>query len=1070
MRAVFAWLAAGTILASAAPIASAQSYDPALWSGLHYRQVGPWRGGRVTTVTGVPSQPRTFYMGGTGAGVWKTTDAGHKWVNTSDGQIPVGSIGAIAVAESNPDIVYVGTGSSKIRSNVSIGRGIWKSIDGAKTWQFIGLRDVGQIATVRINPANPDEVFVASTGNPFKNTRDRGVYRTRDGGKTWKKILYLDERLGAADLEFQPGDPKVLFASMWYGRRQPWTITSGSTDGGIYKSTDGGNTWNKLGGGLPTGLFGRSNIGVSAAAPNRLYALIEAKPGHGLYRSDDAGANWTLVNGEGRLVTRPFYYTTLGVDPVNPDLVFVGNEGWFKSVDGGKSFVTQRTPHGDNHDVWINPQYPQIIVQANDGGANVSQDGGSNWTVQSNQPTAELYQVAVDNQVPYRLYGAQQDNTTVIVPSRPLGDGQDFRVGPGCETGPIIPKINDPQMVWGGCKGQFSRLDLRTNVNEERYWVGAESLYGNDPKVLRYRFQRVAPMEVSPTDPNTVYYGSQYIHRSNDGGVTWNVISPDLTLNPPNRQLASGDPITRDATGEEVYSTVYAIRESLVKPGVIWSGSNDGLVYVTQDAGKSWQNVTPKGLPPGGRIQNIEPGVRAPGTAYIAAYRYLLGDFAPYIYRTDDYGKTWTRLTSGRNGIASDEPTRVVREDPERPGLLYAGTEFGLYVSFDRGINWQSFQLDLPAVPVTDIRLAHGDMVLSTQGRGFYVLDNLSPLRQLPAEREAARANHLFKPATAIRVPASGDKGSDPSEGPENVLPGAQIDYLVARAGTPVTLTILNAAGTVVRRFSSEGQAAAPTGGGGGDDEGGSRYRPTYPTRIDAAPGMHRFTWDLRYSGEPVAAPQATQPTAQPDMMSPKPGAGIPPGVQPGFQIESRPRYPAGPVAPPGTYTVVMTAGSFTARQPLQIVEDPRVIAAGVTDADLTAQFEHNMRVLALVNDTNLAVSRVTQAQAALKASPDAARAKALEPIATRLLTPRIRYSQPGLQTHVTYLYSVTNSTDQKIGRDVTERYAELRKQVDAVTAELDRTLGPVGVAELNRFRNGTDRLSASDEDETDNG
>ncbi|WP_164155682.1 VPS10 domain-containing protein [Sandarakinorhabdus rubra] len=993
----------GAFLATAAVAVQAQAYDPSLWSGLHYRQVGPWRGGRVTTVTGVPSQPHTFFMGSTGGGVWKTTDAGHSWTNLTDGQIPLGSMGAVAVVESNPDIIYAGTGSSKIRSNVSIGKGVWKSVDGGKSWAFIGLKDVGQISTIRINPANPDEVFVAATGNPFKYSPDRGVYRTRDGGKTWKKVLFINDTLGAADLEFQADDPKVLYAAMWHGIRRPWTITSGSTDGGLYKSTDGGETWTKLGGGLPTGLFGRANVGVSKSAPNRLYALIEAKPGMGLYHSNDYGKSWTLVNSEGRLTTRPFYYTTLGVDPNNADVVFVGNEGWFKSTDGGKKFTVQETPHGDNHDIWINPKDSMIMVQSNDGGANVSLDGGKTWSGQANQPTTEMYQVAVDNQFPYRLYGAQQDNTTVIVPSRPLGDGQGFTVGPGCETGPSIPKIDDPNIVWGGCKGQFSRLDLRTNRNEQQYWIGSESLYGSHPKNLRFRFQRVAPMEVHPTEPNTIYYGSQYVHRSKDGGVNWEVISPDLTANPPERQMASGDPITIDATGEEVYSTVYAIRESTVKPGVIWVGSNDGLVHVTQDAGKTWKNITPKGLPPGGRVQNIEPGVRDPGTAYVAIHRYLLGDFAPYIYRTDDYGQNWTKLTDGKNGIAADEPTRVVREDPERPGLLYAGTEFGMYVSFNRGATWQSFQNDLPATPVTDIRLAHGDLVLSTQGRGFYILDNLSVLRQLPAPGEATTAPRLFKPAVATRINAEGDMGGPASEGPEYMLPGAQIDYYIPPqgAGTKVTISILDANGQTLRSFSSDGPE--PRAGGG------FRYRPVYKTKLESKAGMHRLVWDLRHSGQTRAMP-----------------AGV--------------RTPAGPMVPPGNYTVVMTHGSVTASQPLTVRADPRVLASGVTVADLAEQYEHNVKVQALVNDTNVAVARL---RAAMKDQADAAKAAALKPIADRLLTPPVRYSPPGLDTHVTYLKSQTDGYDGKVGNHPKERYVELRRAIDEITGQLDRVLGP---------------------------
>ncbi|MDE3166323.1 MAG: hypothetical protein KGN36_10990, partial [Acidobacteriota bacterium] len=652
--------------------------DPALFSGLKYRMIGPERGGRVTAVTGVPSQPHTFYMGSTGGGVWKTTDAGASWTNLSDGQIPLGSIGAVEAAPSDPNIIYVGTGSSKIRSNVSIGRGMYKSIDAGRTWKFTGLRDAGQISAVRVHPANPDIVYAAALGNPFLDNEERGVFRSTDGGRTWKRVLFVSASTGAADLEIQPGSPNVLFACMWHGRRKPWTIISGAREGGIYKSTDGGDTWTKLGGGLPSDLFGRSNVALSAAMPNRVYALIEARPGSGLYRSEDSGATWALVNSSANLITRPFYYTTLGVDPNDPNLLFIGDEGWFQSVDAGKTFHPSPAPHGDHHDIWINPRDSRIMIQSNDGGANVSLDGGRTWSTQANQPTAEIYQVAVDDQYPYRVYGAQQDNTTLIVPSLPTGDGQDFRIGPGCETGPIIPNLRNPEIVYGSCKGQFTRLHLDT-TNEERFWIGAESLYGNGGDDLIYRFQRVSPMEVSPYDPAVVYYGSQFVHRTRDAGVHWERISPDLTAHPEGTQGPSGEPITRDATGEEIYSTLYSIRESPVTKGVIWAGSNDGLIHVTRDDGRTWTNVTPKDPPPGGRVQNIEPGAHDAATAYAAIYRYLLGDFAPYLYRTDDFGRTWTRLTDGRNGIAADEPTRVIREDPVRAGLLYAGTEFGMY-------------------------------------------------------------------------------------------------------------------------------------------------------------------------------------------------------------------------------------------------------------------------------------------------------------------------------------------------------------------------------------------------------
>ncbi len=1002
-------LVASATLLALSLIAAAQEpaqFRPALWSGMKYRLIGPFRGGRVTTVTGVPSQPQTFYMGSTGGGVWKTTDAGHNWTNISDGFFSVASMGAVEVAQSNPNVVYAGTGSSKIRSNVSIGRGIYKSTDAGKTWTFAGLRDVGQISTVRVDPTNPDLVYVAALGNPFIDSPERGIYRSTDGGGTWKKVLYISDSAGGADLELQPGNPKVLFATLWHGQRKPWTIISGAKEGGIYKSTDGGDTWNKLGGGLPNDIFGRANVAISNARPNRIYALIEAKPGSGLYRSEDAGATWTLVNGSGNLITRPFYYDTLGVDPVNPDVVWVGNEGWYKSTDGGKSFRSSPVPHGDNHDVWINPKNPEIMIQSNDGGANVSMDGGKTWSVQSNQPTAEIYQVAVDNQFPYRVYGAQQDDDTVILPSLPLGNNVDFRIGPGCETGPIIPDMANPEVVYGGCKGQFSRFNI-TTTNEQRYWIGAESLYGNGGKTLIYRFQRVSPMEVSPFNSKVVYYGSQYLHRTTDGGVTWTKISPDLTAFPPEGQEASGEPITRDATGEEVYSTLYTIRESTKQKGLIWTGSNDGLIWVTRDDGKTWANVTPKDLPPGGRVQNIEASPHRPGTAYAAIYRFLLGDFQPYLYRTDDFGKTWIRLTDGKNGIAVDEPVRVVREDPDRPHLLYAGTEFGIHVSFDDGAHWQSFQLNLPVTPVTDIRVAHKDLVLSTQGRSDWILDNLTPLHQLN-DRLAASQAWLFKPRDAYRIPGRQTGTNRALAYPSS---GAQIDYYLA--GTPdgdITIDILDGAGQSIRTFSSAYGTERTAGGGEAqvDDEGGFRA-PPLPTKLEKTPGMHRFTWDLKYPGP--------------------------------WMSEQRPAGPNGPAAVPGVYSVRFTAGAYTATLPVTVIEDPRVTKDGVTTAQLKEQFEHNMRARDLVSQVNQAVARLREAQRTKK-DPDTL-AK-LGKLSAKMVTPPVRYSKPEIQTHIQYLYGMTTGADQKIGRDAVERYEYLKKDLEKDLAELVELIGPV--------------------------
>ena len=604
---------------------------------------------------------------------------------------------------------------------------------------------------------------------------------------------------------------------MWHALRTPWTIVSGAEEGGIYKSTDAGEHWTKLGGGLPAGLFGRSNVAVTNASPDRLYALIEAKPGEGLYRSDDAGATWALVNHSTEISTRPFYYTTIDADPSNADVIWLGDETWFKSGDAGKTFKRMPIPHGDNHDLWINPRDSRYMIQGDDGGATVSIDGGKTWTPEDNQATAELYQVYVDNQYPYRVYGAQQDNTTVIVPTLPLGDGQDFREGPGCETGPIIPDTTDPKIVYGGCKGQWTRLNTSTR-DEQRYWIGAQSLYGNAGSDEIYRFQRVAPMEVSPTTPHVEYYGSQYLHRTRDDGVTWERISPDLTAHPAGTQGASGQPITRDATGEEIYSVIYAIKESALEKGVIWTGSNDGLVYVTRDDGKNWTNVTPAGLPPGGRVQNIDISPHQAGTAYVAIYRFLNGgDFAPYLYRTNDYGKSWKRLTDGTNGIPKDTPTRVVRADPDRAGLLYAGTEFGLYVSFDDGGHWQPFQLNLPVTPVTDIKVTHKDLQVATQGRSFYILDDITPLHEITAE--TASGPMLYTPKEAVRTPSGESEGGDAIMRfpPSPVYPkaGALLDYyLPAGSSAEVTLEILDSAGKRVRSFSSIPPAPAQDAGG----------------------------------------------------------------------------------------------------------------------------------------------------------------------------------------------------------------------------------------------------------------
>jgi photosystem II stability/assembly factor-like uncharacterized protein len=996
-------LPAGPALAQASPSTTdVATFDASRIGAMRYRMIGPARGGRVTAVAGVAQEPSTFYFGSTGGGVWKTTDAGVTWRSTGDQAFASASIGSINVAPSDPKVIYVGTGSAGIRSNVSIGRGIYKSTDAGKNWRFVGLRDAGQIGRIVVHPTNPDVAYAAVLGNPFASGSTRGIYRTRDGGATWQKVLFLSDSTGSSDVELQPGNPDVVYASMWHGVRKPWTIISGGAEDGIYRSKDGGEHWTKLGGGLPTGVFGKSDLSVSAQSPDRVYALIEAKPGSGLYRSDDAGESWSLVNSTPGLITRPFYYDHVHADPTNADVVYAGAEDFYKSTDGGRTFRVMRTPHGDNHDMWINPKNGQIFIQSNDGGANVSLNGGASWSSELNQPTAEIYQVIADEQYPYRVYGAQQDQGgTLIVTSLPVGSNpiadplQSWQPGPGCETGPVMPHRTNPDTVYGSCKGQFSRMSLRTG-QEKQYWVGAQSLYGNPNEDLRYRFQRVSPMEVSPHEPNTVYYGSQFVHRTRDDGVTWETISPDLTANDPRyRATISGEPITIDVTGEEMYATLYAIRESPVAPGVIWTGANDGPVYVTRDGGKSWANVTPKDLPPGGRVQNIEPSPRRPGAAYIAVFRYLLGDFQPYIYKTEDYGKTWKRLTDGRNGIPADAPTRVVREDPDRPGLLYAGTEFGMYVSFDDGAHWRPLQLNLPITPVTDIRVHRQDLVLSTQGRSFWILDDLTPLHQM-SDAVAAKGAHLFAPRVAMRYryrSGFGGEGVDrgaSEDAPQYPPAGAMIDYWLAAApSAPITLDILDASGKLVRSFSSDSvrdTTAARVG------------TPRLPTRA----GLNRIIWDMTYP-----APWSPSPSQR-----------------------SR-----GPMAAPGNYTVRLTAGGATTQHPLVLRADPRVERDGVTQAHLEEQLAFNLRARDLVSEVNRVAEGLRSAR--LRLAPGATVPPAIAQLEQTVLTPPIRYSKPGLQAHIGYLYSMSLGADQQVGRDAIDRYAELRKQLDDVKARL---------------------------------
>ena len=1016
----YATMAIGGILALA-PMAAIGAQDapnrvvaPALFQDLHYRNVGPSRGGRVTAVAGHRARPSTFYFGSTGGGVWKTTDYGRTWHPVSDGFFATGSIGAIRVADANPDIVYVGTGSDGMRSNVITGRGVYRSDDAGKTWRPLGLERVGQIGAVLIHPADPDIAYVAAIGDAFGPSPDRGVYRTRDGGRTWEQVLFVSDSTGAVDLEFAPDDPRLVYATTWRGERKPWTIISGAREGGVYRSRDGGNTWTRLEGGLPNGLRGKADLAVSAADPNRVYVLMEAPVGEGgVYRSDDRGDSWTLVSTARYLLDRPFYYTNIDADPTNPDVLYVNSTGYFKSTDGGRTWTRKRVPHGDNHDMWINPDDPDLFIQSNDGGANVTRDGGETWSTQFNQPTAELYQVNVDDRFPYWLYAGQQDNSTIMVPSlppynHPAGPTGHWRAIGGCETGPAVPKPGDPDIVYSNCKGRFGRYSMRTG-QEQQYYVGAANMYGRNPRDLTYRFQRVSPIYVSRHNPDVIYHTSQFVHRSTDEGKTWETISPDLTAFPPEAQVASGTPITRDITGEEVYSTLYSIAESPLVEGLIWVGSNDGPIHVTRDGGKTWEDVTPAGLPPGGRVQTVEPSPHDPARAYAAVLRYQLDDWQPYLYRTDDYGTHWTRLTDGKNGVPADTPTRVVREDPERPGLLYAGTEFGMYVSFDDGAHWQPFQLNLPVTPVTDIKVYRGDLILSTMGRAFWILDDLSPLRQLDPE-VAASGRHLFHPRPAYRMRYGGfGFGRRGPADPEYPPPGAFIDYLLTDADGDVSLEILDGDGTLIRRFSS----AAP---------GTRQVPPAAPgmrapvlveigtPRLPTGAGMHRFRWDLRY-----------------------PGA---------WSANARSAGRNGPLVTPGHYRVTLTAGDWTASASLEVKMDPRVVDDGVTPAMLVQQRDLSLEVRDALSQARMAVARIGEARQRLGRDARAGEIRTqLREIEAALVTAEGRYMPPMLVDQLSYLYRMLDRADQAPGRDAYVRFDELEELLHTYITRLERVL-----------------------------
>ena len=1016
----------------AATAAVTPTVDPELLGTLRWRCIGPFRGGRVVAVTGHPTEMAVFYFGAVGGGVWKTTDGGTYWENISDDYFGTASVGAIAVSESDPSVIYVGTGESCIRGNVTHGDGVYKSTDGGQTWANIGLRDTRHIARIRIDPRNPDVVYVAALGHAFGPNDERGVFRSRDGGGSWEKVLFKSDKAGAIDLSVDPGNPRVLYAAIWEVLRQPWTFTSGGPDSSLYKSSDGGDSWTEIvdNPGLPGGLKGRIGVAVSPARKGRVWAIVEAEE-RGFFRSDDGGGTWERVTDSRDIQGRPWYFNHVFADPVNPETVYVLDTKAWKSTDGGRTFSELTTPHGDNHDLWIDPRDPSRMIVGHDGGASVSFNGGDSWSTIFNQPTSQFYNLATDEQFPYRVYATQQDNNTISVPSR-SGKGailwmECYSVG-SAESGHIAVRPDDPNIVYSGGVGSvpgggdsLNRYDHRTGQTQN-ISVWPEVYAGMGLKDHKYRFQWTYPIVISPHDPNVLYVAANKLFRSQNEGTTWEEFSPDLTRGDVTKMQASGGPLTLDNTYVEHYGTIFALTESPHERGVFWAGSDDGLVHVSRDGSKSWADVTPADLPEWTRIDVIEVSPHDPAAAYISATRYKHDDPRPFLYKTGDYGATWTRIT---DGIPSDDFTRVIREDPGRRGLLYAGTETAVYVSFDDGESWQSLRRNLPVVPISDMLVKGDELVVATNGRSFWVLDDLPLLRQLQ-ELPAPPHVHLFGPASTYRIapPISAlreaglgkryslahetyaafydeetadgevvrtmlDAGANPPE-------GVVVSYFLGDGVEgEVTLTILDSKRQTVRAFSA----------------------PYVP----AGQGMHRFLWDMRY-------PEATE-----------------------VKRNAKGPGPRGPLAPPGVYQVELSTANGSQRQSFELLRDPRVQA---TQEDLEEQFALSVRIRDKLSEVNESVNRIGDiarqvdgwaersaahsAAGTVSKSADALKAK-LAAVEDELVSPRTpdgaedRNQRSRLADKLDQLAYVPSTADAAPTRSSYEVFEHLSARADAV-------------------------------------
>lgn len=901
---------------------SSTDYDESLYQALRWRQIGPFRGGRVAAVAGIPSQRDTYYFGGTGGGVWKTTDGGRSWKNVS-GEFFGGSIGAVAVSEWDPNVVYAGGGECTVRGNVSPGDGIWRSTDAGKTWVHCGLEESQHVPRIRIHPRDPDLVYVAALGHLFGPNEQRGVYRSEDGGKTWKRILYAGENAGAFDLCLDPGNPRILYASTWRVRRTPYGLESGGEGSGLWKSSDGGDSWKELtrNKGLPEGTVGVIGVAVSPVRSERVWAIVEAEKG-GVFRSDDGGETWRKLNDERKLRQRAWYYTRIYADTQDVDQVYVVNVRFWRSKDGGKTFQSLSTPHADNHDLWIDPNDSLRMVEGNDGGANVSYDGGRTWSRQDNQPTAQFYRVTTDNHFPYRIYGAQQDNSTVRIPHRTRGRGiglRDWESTAGGESGHIAPHPLDPDIVYGGSYDGFLVRRNHKTGEYRRIDVWPENPMGWGAAELEYRFQWNFPIFFSPHDPKVLYTAANVLFRTTDEGQSWQMISPDLTRNDKTKMGPSGGPITKDNTSVEYYGTIFAALESPFEKGTIWCGSDDGRLHLTRNGGETWTEVTPKGMPEWIQINSIEAHPFEEGGLYVAATMYKSDDFRPYLYRTTDYGRSWTKIT---RGIDAKHFTRVIRADPKRRGLLYAGTERGVYVSFDDGVDWKPFQQGLPITPITDLAIKNDDLIAATQGRSFWVLDDLTPLHQLSPEVEKSEA-HLFAPRPSYRMRGRSSRRGKAGTNPPS---GVVFHYLLSSAlegkkgeaekKVPVELEILESDGTLIKSFSSEAKKGEK--------------------KLPAKQGMNRFVWDMRYPDAKTFEGMVLW------------GGGT-----------------RGPRAVPGRYKARLSLGNTSVEQGFEILADPR---SGATEADYRAQFACLIEIRDKLSEVHESITRIRALRAQLKA------------------------------------------------------------------------------------------------------